>query len=112
MKRLHKKKAYNNRAFEDISTIICVRFKTRLIVVRKRVLTAMRFSLLWSSNHTSIQVLLALVASEDMKLKELNVNVTFLHDHSKEDILICHPKCFKMEGQEDQVCKLIGHCTS
>jgi len=51
--------------------------------------------------HTSIRVLLALVATFDMELEQLDVKTTFLHGKSEEDILMKQPKGFEVQGKKD-----------
>ena len=52
----------------------------------------------WDS---SIRVLLALVATFDMELEQLDVKTTFLHGKSEEDILMKQPKGFEVQGKKD-----------
>ena len=56
--------------------------------------------------HTFIRVLLALVATLDMELEQLDVKTAFLHGRLEEDILMQQPEGFKVEGKESYVCRL------
>ena len=56
--------------------------------------------------HTSIRVLLALVATLDMELEQLNVKADFVHGRLEEDILLQQSECFKMQGKIHYVCRL------
>jgi len=56
--------------------------------------------------HTSIRVLLALVATLDMELEKPDVKTAFLHGRLKEDIMMQQPKGFEVEGKENFVCRL------
>ena len=56
--------------------------------------------------HTSIRVLLALVAHLDMELEQMDVKTAFLHGDLKEDIYMSQPEGYAVAGKEDLVCKL------
>ncbi|GJT57363.1 retrovirus-related pol polyprotein from transposon TNT 1-94 [Tanacetum coccineum] len=56
--------------------------------------------------HTSIRLLLSIVALQDLELEQLDVKTAFLHGHLKEEIYIEQSKSFKVPGREDHVCKL------
>nr|GEV88429.1 reverse transcriptase domain-containing protein [Tanacetum cinerariifolium] len=51
--------------------------------------------------HTSIRLLLFIVALQDLELEQLDVKTTFLHGHLEEEIYVEQPKCFKVPGKED-----------
>ena len=53
-----------------------------------------------------IRVVLGLVASLDLELKQLDVKTTFLHGDLKEEIYMDQPEGFKLKGNEHMVCKL------
>jgi len=55
--------------------------------------------------HTSIRVLLALVAFQDLKLEQLDVKTAFLHGELEEKIYM-QPEGFIVLGKEDYVCHL------
>ena len=56
--------------------------------------------------HTSIRVLLALVAHQNLELEQLDVKTAFLHGEFEEDILMSQPEGFSIPGKENQVCSL------
>ena len=56
--------------------------------------------------HTSIRVLLALVAHQDLELEQLDVKTAFLHGELEEEIYMTQPDGFRVPGKEDYVCKL------
>src|SRR4051812_10294751 len=56
--------------------------------------------------HTSIRVVLALVAHADMELEQMDVKTAFLHEDLEEQIYMVQPEGFSHPGQENLVCKL------
>ncbi|KAJ4708896.1 Retrovirus-related Pol polyprotein from transposon TNT 1-94 [Melia azedarach] len=56
--------------------------------------------------HTSIRVLLAIVAHQDLEVKQLDVKTAFLHGELEEEIYMTQPDGFQVPGKEDYVCKL------
>ena len=56
--------------------------------------------------HSSIRVLLALVAQFDLELQQLDVKTAFLHGDLEETIYMDQPEGFLAEGKEDHVCQL------
>ena len=56
--------------------------------------------------HTSIRVLLIVVALCDLELEQLDVKTTFLHGNLEEEIYIRQPEGFIIPGKEDHVCCL------
>ncbi|CAL1382933.1 unnamed protein product [Linum trigynum] len=56
--------------------------------------------------HTSIRVLLAIVAHYDLELEQLGVKTAFLHGELEEEIYMTQPEGFEVPGKEDYVCKL------
>nr|GEX76888.1 retrovirus-related Pol polyprotein from transposon TNT 1-94 [Tanacetum cinerariifolium] len=54
-------------------------------------------------HHTSIRVLLSLVAHHDLKLEQLNVNTAFLHGDLEEEIYMSQPEGFVVQSKEDYV---------
>ena len=56
--------------------------------------------------HTSIKVVLALVALQDLELEQLDVKTTFLHGNLEEEIFMEQPEGFKKPGTENLVCRL------
>jgi hypothetical protein len=55
---------------------------------------------------TTIHVLLSLVASHGLLIKQMDVKIAFLNGELKEEIYMTHPDGFVVKGQEDKVCKL------
>lgn len=56
--------------------------------------------------HTSIRVMLGLVACWDLYLEQMNVKTTFLHGNLKKEIYMVQPEGFVKTGEEDSVCRL------
>uniref|UniRef100_A0A2N9FQZ7 Integrase catalytic domain-containing protein n=1 Tax=Fagus sylvatica TaxID=28930 RepID=A0A2N9FQZ7_FAGSY len=56
--------------------------------------------------HTSIRVVLALVAHQDLELEQLDVKTAFLHGNLEEEIFMVQPEGFKQLGTENLVCRL------
>nr|GEW03190.1 retrovirus-related Pol polyprotein from transposon TNT 1-94 [Tanacetum cinerariifolium] len=62
--------------------------------------------------HTSIRVLLSIVALQNLELEQLDIKTTFLHGHLEEDIYVEQPKGFKVSEKEYHVAphfKLSSH---
>uniref|UniRef100_A0A2N9IT68 CCHC-type domain-containing protein n=1 Tax=Fagus sylvatica TaxID=28930 RepID=A0A2N9IT68_FAGSY len=56
--------------------------------------------------HTSIRVVLALVADQDLELEQLDVKTAFLHGNLEEEIFMEQPEGFKQPDTENLVCRL------
>lgn len=56
--------------------------------------------------HTSIRVLLAMVAHQNLELEQLDVKTAFLHGELEEVIYMTQPDGFQVPGKENYVCKL------
>ena len=56
--------------------------------------------------HTSIRVLLAMVAWFNLELEQLDVKIAFLHGELEEQIFMYQSEGFIIEGKEDHVCML------
>jgi hypothetical protein len=56
--------------------------------------------------HTSIRVVLAIVALFDLELEQLDVKTAFLHVDLGEEIYMTQPQGFFAPGQEHLVCRL------
>uniref|UniRef100_A0A2N9ID98 CCHC-type domain-containing protein n=1 Tax=Fagus sylvatica TaxID=28930 RepID=A0A2N9ID98_FAGSY len=56
--------------------------------------------------HTSIRVVLALVADQDLELEQLDVKTAFLHGNLEEEIFMEQLEGFKQPGTENLVCRL------
>lgn len=55
---------------------------------------------------SSICVVLNLVVSLDLKVKQIDVKTTFIHGDLEDEIYIEQPEGFKVKGKENFVCKL------
>ena len=56
--------------------------------------------------HTSIRLLLSIVALEDLELEQLDVKTAFLHGDLEETLMMRQPKGFEVKGKEEHVCLL------
>ncbi|KAH9743695.1 hypothetical protein KPL70_003390 [Citrus sinensis] len=56
--------------------------------------------------YSSIRILLAIAAYNDLELDQMDVKTTFLHGNLEEEILMDQPEGFIEEGTEDMVCLL------
>lgn len=56
--------------------------------------------------HTSIRVILAMVAMHDMELEQLDVKTVFLHGDLEEEIYMQQSEGFEKEGMKNHVCRL------
>lgn len=56
--------------------------------------------------HSSIRMLLALVAQFDLELAQLDVKIAFLHKDLEEEIYMAQPDRFRVVGKENLACKL------
>ena len=56
--------------------------------------------------HASIRVILALVAVQDMHLKQMDVKIIFLHGELQEEIVMEQPEGYEVPGKRDYVCLL------
>ncbi|KAH9733975.1 hypothetical protein KPL71_017220 [Citrus sinensis] len=55
--------------------------------------------------HTSIRILLALVAEYELELAQLDVKTAFLHGDLEEEIYVIQPCGFRVAGKENHVCR-------
>nr|GEW84676.1 retrotransposon protein, putative, Ty1-copia subclass [Tanacetum cinerariifolium] len=56
--------------------------------------------------HSSIRILLALVAQLDLELVQMNVKTAFLHGDLEEEIYMVQPEGFKVARKPHDICKL------
>ena len=68
----------------------------------------MNYNKIFSSfvKHMSICISLALVATMDMELEQLNKKTFFLHGKLEEEVLTKQPESFKVQGKENSSCRL------
>ena len=85
-----------------------VRYKARLVAKGYAQKEGIDYNEVFSPvvKHSSIRILLALVAQFDMELVQLDVKTAFLHGDLEEEIYITQPDGFKVAGKENWVCKL------
>ncbi|KAH9699706.1 hypothetical protein KPL71_024470 [Citrus sinensis] len=55
--------------------------------------------------HTSIRILLVLVAEYELELAQLDVKTTFVHGDLEEEIYMIQPCGFRVAGKENHVCR-------
>ncbi|KAH9684220.1 hypothetical protein KPL71_027928 [Citrus sinensis] len=55
--------------------------------------------------HTSIRILLTLVAEYELELAQLDVKTTFLHGDLEEEIYMIQPCGFRVAGKQNHVCR-------
>ena len=56
--------------------------------------------------HSSIRILFALVAQNELELDQLNIRTAFLYGNLEEEIYMSQPTGFKTARKEHMVCKL------
>ena len=90
------------------STEEVIHYKTHIVAKGYNQKEEMDYNEIFSLvvGHTSIRVLLTLVANLNMELEQLNVKTTFLHGRLEEEILMQQPKGFEVEGKEIFFCRL------
>ena len=55
---------------------------------------------------STIRLVLGMVATENLHLKQLDVKIAFLHGDLEEDLYMIQPERLIVQGQENLVCKL------
>ena len=98
----------SSRKKEEIPGAESVRYKARLVAKGYSQTEGVDFNEVFSPvvKHTSIRVLLAMVAWFDLELEQLDVKTTFLHGELEEKIFMHQPEGFVIEGKEDHMCRL------
>ena len=78
-----------------------VRYKARLVAKGYAQKEGIDYNEVFSPvvKHSSLRILLALVAQFDMELVQMDVKTTFLHGDLEEEIYITHPDGFKVAGK-------------
>ncbi|KAL5850870.1 hypothetical protein ACOSQ4_008883 [Xanthoceras sorbifolium] len=91
--------------FPDKKSIRC---KARLVAKGYAQMEGIDYNEVFSPvvKHSSIRILLALVAQLNLELVQLDVKTAFLHGDLEEEIYMTQPEGFKVAGKEDLVCKL------
>ena len=84
------------------------RYKARLVAKGFSQRKGLEYDEIFSPvvRHTSIRILLAIVASHDLELEQLDVKTAFLHGDLEEAIYMKQPEGFVVDGKENWVCRL------
>ena len=84
------------------------RFKARLVVKGYSQRKGIDYAEIFSHvvKLTSIRILLSIVASENLHLKQIDVKITFLHEDLVKEIYMKQPEGFVVPSKEHMVCKL------
>ena len=82
-----------------------VHFKARLVAKGYAQKEGIDYNEVFSSivKHSSIKILLALIAQFDLELVQLDVKIVFLHGDLEEKIYMTQPEGFKVAGKENWV---------
>ena len=93
---------------EDVDGKSNVRFKARLVAKGYAQKEGIDYNEIFSLvvKHSSIRIMLALVAQYDLELVQLDVKTAFLHGDLNEEIYMCQPDGYKVKGKENLFCKL------
>uniref|UniRef100_A0A5B6ZAJ2 Putative retrotransposon protein, Ty1-copia sub-class n=1 Tax=Davidia involucrata TaxID=16924 RepID=A0A5B6ZAJ2_DAVIN len=85
-----------------------IRYKARLVAKCYAQKEGIDYNEVFSPvvKHSSIRILLALVAQFDLELAQLDVKIAFLHGDLHEEIYMSQPDGFKVLGRENWACKL------
>ncbi|KAG8485343.1 hypothetical protein CXB51_021504 [Gossypium anomalum] len=84
------------------------KYKARLVAKGYSQVPGVDFTDVFSPvvKHSSIRVLLGIVAMHDLELEQLDVKTAFLHGELEEDIYMQQPEGFTVSEKEDYVCLL------
>ncbi|GJV18873.1 retrovirus-related pol polyprotein from transposon TNT 1-94 [Tanacetum coccineum] len=84
------------------------RYRARLVVKGYAQKEGIDFNEIFSPvvRMTTIRVVLALCATYDLHLEQLDVKTAFLHGNLEEEIYMLQPEGFKQKGKENLVCRL------
>lgn len=85
-----------------------IRYKARLVAKGYNQREGIDYNEIFSPvvKHSSIRMLMALVARNDWELHQLDVKTAFLHGELEESIYMEQPEGFVRPGDEDKVCLL------
>ncbi|GJW04000.1 retrovirus-related pol polyprotein from transposon TNT 1-94 [Tanacetum coccineum] len=84
------------------------RYRARLVVKGYAQKEGIDFNEIFSLvvRMTTIRVVLAMCATYDLHLEQLDVKTVFLHGNLEEEIYMLQPEGFKQKGKENLVCRL------
>ncbi|KAH9654151.1 hypothetical protein KPL70_027652 [Citrus sinensis] len=89
------------------------RYRARLVVKGYAQKEGIDFNEIFSPvvRLTTVKVVLAMCATLDLHLEQLDVKTIFLHEELEEEIYMLQPEGFAKTGKENLVCRLSsGHC--
>ncbi|KAH9762289.1 hypothetical protein KPL70_000762 [Citrus sinensis] len=91
---------------EGIPGVEDSRYKARLVARGFTQKEGIDFNEIFSPmvKHSSIRILLAMVALFDLELEQMDVKTAFLHGNLEEKILMSQPEGFEEQGHEEYVC--------